>query len=75
MAHCEFGMADHKRIPNGTKVEYSTVNGGKVKGVIVSQGEAMVPGFQEMRVTSRNVPSYPEGKIVTISTTFTTIRK
>jgi hypothetical protein len=68
-------MADHKRIPNGTKVEYKSFNGSMVKGVIVSQGEAMVPGFQSMRVTSRNNPAYKTGRVIEISTAFTTIRK
>lgn len=67
MAHCEFGYANHKRIPNDTPVKYKTFNGAVVEGVIVSQGEAMVPGFQDMRVTGGNVPFFPIGKIVTIS--------
>lgn len=75
MAHCEFGYADHKRIPNGTKVEYKTMNGARVKGIIVSQGEAMFPGFQEMRVTSRNVPFYKCGMVVRVGTAYVTIRK
>lgn len=75
MAHCEFGYADHKRIPNGTPVEYTAINGAKVKGVIVSQGDSMVPRFQDMRVTSKGNPAYPCGKVVNVSTTFVAIRE
>lgn len=74
MAHCEFGYANHKRIPNGTKVEYTRINGEKVKGVIVSQGDAMHPAYQEMRVTSKGNPSYPFGTVHMISTDFVRIR-
>lgn len=74
MAHVTYEDGPN-RIPNGTKVEYTAINGAKVKGIIIGQGEAMVPAFQEMRVTSHGNPSYPFGTIVTISTAFTTIRK
>lgn len=78
MAHCEFGYADHKRIPVGTKVEYKLVNGAMLKGVIVDDKKdvhRMFPGFQMMRVTSRNNPAYKHGDIIEISVNYTTIRK
>lgn len=75
MAHCEFGMANHKRLPVGTKVKYKLVNGSMLKGVIVDLGQAMFPGFQNMRVTSTDNPAYKEGEIIEISTAYATIRK
>lgn len=75
MAHSEFGYANHKRIPNGTKVTYKMFNGSLVKGVIVDQGKPMFPRFQNMRVTSRNHSVYKTGEIIEVSTNYVTIRK
>jgi hypothetical protein len=69
-----WGPDNPARLPVATKVEYTTVNGAKILGVVVSEGEPMEPGYVVVKVTSRNNPSYPHGMVYTASIAFLRVR-